>query len=115
MPDNPYLQWPVFRRSVVAAFQRSLTRRVADADYIAARIACRAQLPVQFLWASQQALEKDPKSILFLHRIEADNVGHDIRAALSLIAQSGLDLGLSVGSMTFIREVADIGEYRYRA
>ncbi len=25
MTDNPYLQWPVFRRSVVAAFQRSLT------------------------------------------------------------------------------------------
>ena len=25
MADNPYLQWPVFRRSVVAAFQRSLT------------------------------------------------------------------------------------------
>jgi len=25
MPDHPYLQWPVFRRSVVAAFQRSLT------------------------------------------------------------------------------------------
>jgi hypothetical protein len=27
MADNPYLQWPVFRRSVVAAFQRSLTHR----------------------------------------------------------------------------------------
>ena len=26
MPEHPYLQWPVFRRSVVAAFQRSLTR-----------------------------------------------------------------------------------------
>jgi hypothetical protein len=25
MPDHPYLQWPVFRRSLVAAFQRSLT------------------------------------------------------------------------------------------
>jgi hypothetical protein len=25
MLDTPYLQWPVFRRSVVAAFQRSLT------------------------------------------------------------------------------------------
>jgi hypothetical protein len=25
MTDNPYLPWPVFRRSVVAAFQRSLT------------------------------------------------------------------------------------------
>ena len=25
MPEFPYLQWPVFRRSVVAAFRRSLT------------------------------------------------------------------------------------------
>jgi hypothetical protein len=25
MADHPYLQWPVFRRSVVAAFERSLT------------------------------------------------------------------------------------------
>jgi hypothetical protein len=25
MADNPYLHWPVFKRSVVAAFQRSLT------------------------------------------------------------------------------------------
>jgi hypothetical protein len=25
MPEHPYLQWPVFRRSVVAGFQRSLT------------------------------------------------------------------------------------------
>jgi hypothetical protein len=24
--EQPYLQWPLFRRSVVAAFQRSLTR-----------------------------------------------------------------------------------------
>ena len=28
MPEPTYLQWPVFRRSVVAAFQRSLTVRV---------------------------------------------------------------------------------------
>ena len=25
MPEHPYLQWPVFRRSIVAAFARSLT------------------------------------------------------------------------------------------
>lgn len=25
MPEYPYLQWPVFRRSIVAAFDRSLT------------------------------------------------------------------------------------------
>lgn len=36
-------------------------RDVADADYIAARLAYRAQLPVQFLWASQQTLEKSLK------------------------------------------------------
>ena len=26
MPEHPYLQWPLFRRSIVAAFERSLTR-----------------------------------------------------------------------------------------
>ena len=31
-------------------------RDIADGDYIAARMAYRAQLPAQFLWASQQAL-----------------------------------------------------------
>jgi penicillin amidase len=31
MPDPPYLQWPVFRRSVVAAFERSLTAHAAQA------------------------------------------------------------------------------------
>jgi hypothetical protein len=25
MAEHPYLQWPVFRRSIVAAFDRSLT------------------------------------------------------------------------------------------
>jgi hypothetical protein len=30
MTDNPYLQWPVFRRSVVAAFQRSLTQSASS-------------------------------------------------------------------------------------
>jgi predicted nucleic acid-binding protein len=28
MPDRPYLTWPVFRRSVVAAFGRSVTLAV---------------------------------------------------------------------------------------
>jgi len=31
MPEHSYLQWPVFRRSVVAAFQRSLTRLEVEA------------------------------------------------------------------------------------
>ena len=40
-------------------------RDIADGDYIAARMAYRAQLPVQFLWASQQAIEKYLKCALF--------------------------------------------------
>jgi len=39
-------------------------RDVADGDYIAARMAYRAELLVQAFWASQQALEKYLKSIL---------------------------------------------------
>jgi hypothetical protein len=70
-------------------------RDVADADYISARLACRAQLPVQFLWASQQTLEKYLKCILFLHHIEARKVKHDIRLALKLVEESGLDLDLN--------------------
>jgi hypothetical protein len=30
MPEFPYLSWPVFRRSVVAAFRRSLTLATAN-------------------------------------------------------------------------------------
>ena len=86
---------------------------VADGDYIAARMACRAQLPVQFLWASQQALEKYLKCILFLHRIPATGVRHDLRRALELIANVGLKLDLNEHSLKFIQDVDDVGQYRY--
>lgn len=33
-------------------------RDVADDDYIAARMACPTELVLQYLWASQQAIEK---------------------------------------------------------
>src|SRR5262245_35326282 len=33
MTDHPYLQWPLFRRSVVAAFQRSLTAILEAAGF----------------------------------------------------------------------------------
>jgi hypothetical protein len=57
-------------------------RNVADADYISARLAYRAQLPIQFLWASQQALEKYLKFILFLERIKVEKLGHELTPAL---------------------------------
>jgi hypothetical protein len=88
-------------------------RDVGDGDYIAARMACRAQLPTQFLWASQQALEKYLKCILFLHRIEATDVKHDLRRALELIEKGGIDLDLNEHSRKFIEDVDDVGQYRY--
>jgi hypothetical protein len=88
-------------------------RDVADADYIAARLACRARLPVQFLWACQQAFEKYLKCILFLHRIGGKNVKHDLRAGLKLLEDAGIDLELNAGSREFIEAIADVGEYRY--
>src|SRR4051812_23587269 len=37
MPEHPYLAWPLFRRSEVAAFDRSLTVRLAHAGARGAR------------------------------------------------------------------------------
>ena len=47
-------------------------RDIADGDYIAARMAYRAQLPAQFLWASQQALEK----YLQVHLVHSPDSGN---------------------------------------
>ncbi|MBU0482592.1 MAG: hypothetical protein KKG47_15985 [Proteobacteria bacterium] len=60
-------------------------RDVADSDYIAARMAYRAQLVQQFLWSGLQAMEKYLKCILLLNRIKAKNVRHDLAVALRLI------------------------------
>ena len=84
-----------------------------DADYIAARMAYRAQLPVQFLWASQQALEKYLKCMLFIRRIPAAAVKHDLRRALALVHSSAIPLALTERSRKFIQEIDDVGQYRY--
>lgn len=89
-------------------------RDIADGDYIAARFACRSQLVVQYLWASQQAIEKYLKCILLLHRIPATNVKHDLSKGLAAIDNSGvLSLGLVEPSEEFITYLDRIGQYRY--
>lgn len=60
-------------------------RDVGDGDYIAARLALRARLPSQFLWAASQALEKYLKCMLLLGRVEAKKIRHDITNALKLV------------------------------
>ncbi len=89
-------------------------RDIADGDYIAARLACRSQLVVQYLWASQQAIEKYLKCILLLHRIPAKRMRHDLGAGLTAIANSGmLTLGLVKPSEEFITYLDQYGQFRY--
>lgn len=89
-------------------------RDIADGDYIAARMACRAQMVVQYLWASQQAIEKYLKCILLLNRIPAKEVRHDLGAGLSALNNSGkLSLSLTKGTQAFIEYLDQCGRYRY--
>jgi HEPN domain-containing protein len=87
---------------------------MADRDYIAARMACRAQLAEHFLWSSQQAIEKYLKCILLLNRIPAKKVGHDLAASLAAIKGSGkLTLDLLAVTETFIEHLDQFAMTRY--
>jgi hypothetical protein len=89
-------------------------RDIGDGDYIAARMACRAALVTQFLWASQQTVEKYLKCILLLNRVEAQKVRHDLRKALQKIKSSGkISLKLTRGTEAFIEMLDDYGRFRY--
>jgi hypothetical protein len=89
-------------------------RDIADADYIVARMACRAGLVSQYLWASQQSIEKYLKCILLLNRIPARQVKHDLGAALCKINSSGmLALDLTVPTKKFIDYLDSFGRFRY--
>jgi hypothetical protein len=88
-------------------------RDVADGDYVAARMAYRAQLPVQFLWSSQQAIEKYLKCALFIRRIPARDMKHDLAPALKLLVGAGIPLDLTERSQKFISRVDQMGQCRY--
>jgi len=88
-------------------------RDQADRDYIAARLACRYELFPQFLWSSQQALEKYFKAILLYNRVKATKVGHDINEAARLAAGLSFKIELSKRSEEFVDLIATHGEFRY--
>ena len=99
---------------LVNDFAERSFRDIADGDYIAARMACRAALVVQFLWAGQQAIEKYLKCILLLNRIPAKKVFHHLDKAVEIINASGkLTLSLTDGTKKFIGKLNDYGPYRY--
>lgn len=89
-------------------------RDIADADYIVARAACRSALITQYLWASQQTIEKYLKCVLLLNRIPGRDVKHDLGAALSKINSSGkLALDLTEPTKKFLGYLDTYGRFRY--
>ncbi|MFN7939093.1 MAG: HEPN domain-containing protein [Bryobacteraceae bacterium] len=87
---------------------------LADGDYIAARMACRAELMAQFLWSSQQAIEKYLKCILLLRRIPATKPTHDLGSCLSAIRNSQkLSLALTAGTEEFFEYLDRFAMCRY--
>ena len=95
------------------SFATQSFRDQADRDYVAARLACRYELFPQFLWSSQQAIEKYLKAILLYNRIDATKVRHDIHKALALTNRLSFNIDLSERSRKFIDLVATYGEFRY--
>lgn len=67
---------------LINAFAFIALRKVADEDYIAARMAWRRMLFPQYFWLIQQAIEKYLKCILLLHRKKIPR-HHDLRRLLS--------------------------------
>lgn len=88
-------------------------RDQADRDYITARLACRYGLYPQFLWASQQAVEKYLKAILLYNRIPATEIKHDLDKALNFTRRLPFEIELSDQSKGFIKHLSKYGEYRY--
>ncbi len=85
-------------------------RNIADQDYIAARLAFRARLLPQFLWSSQQALEKYLKAILLFNRIKAPKVKHSLGRALDRCREADFDIELSESSQKFVSFIDESGE-----
>ncbi|MDP3612625.1 MAG: HEPN domain-containing protein, partial [Rubrivivax sp.] len=86
----------------INSFATQSFRDQADRDYIAARLACRYELMPQFLWSSQQAIEKYLKAILLYNRVAAPKVGHDLEKAMKLTDGLSFAIDLSPRSRKFL-------------
>lgn len=87
-------------------------RDTADGDYISARMAYRADLIPQALWASQQAIEKYIKCILLLRRVESRKPTHSL-AKLLLKLEARFPLRLAPETRRFIDYIDVYGPDRY--
>jgi hypothetical protein len=93
---------PEIRDAHLNDFALRCFRDTADGDYIAARMAYRADLIPQALWASQQAIEKYTKCILLLRRIVWNTPNHSLLRPLEKIEQQ-IRLRLTPDTREFIK------------
>lgn len=100
------------RDAMLNVFALRCFRDVADGDYIAARMAYRAEILPQAYWATQQALEKYLKAILLLQRIPQTNPTHTLDLLLQK-AEKQFPLKLMKGTREFIAliEAWDVDRY----
>lgn len=88
-------------------------RDTADGDYIAARLAYRAQLIPQFLWSSLQAIEKYLKCVLVLNRVRAPK-GHDLAEILKVFEKNKkFEMRLTEVTREFLLYLDTYGRHRY--
>jgi hypothetical protein len=103
---------PEHRDPLLNEFALRCFRDVADGDYIAARMAYRAELFLQAFWASQQALEKYIKAILLLRRIPRENPTHSLQALLDdLEKHFPLKLSMEVRGFIMVIDSWDADRY----
>lgn len=99
--------------SFVNDFATRSFRDTADGDYIAARLAYRAQLIPQFLWSSLQAIEKYLKCVLVLNRVRAPK-GHDLAEILKAFEKNKkFEMHLSEATQKFLLYLDTYGRHRY--
>jgi HEPN domain-containing protein len=80
-------------------------RDVADQDYVLARVAFKYGLDDQFLWLSQQAVEKYVKTLLIFHGHSALGFGHGLKKPLAVLAT------ISEVPFGFPKTVSDFAAY----
>lgn len=89
---------PPTQHAKVNMFAIRCFRDTGDGDYIAARLAMKAKLHAQYLWAAEQAVEKYLKCILMLNREDTRDLRHDLERALARVRESlEIELALTDG------------------
>lgn len=90
-------------------------RDVADDDYVTARLCYINRLYPQYIWHSQQCIEKYLKAILLFHKQSAKKLGHNLQKSHERILNSLSPLGFNLTDdvVNYLKHLDTWGENRY--